>query len=69
MADAAWRTTLRERWRAEFGERFSEAELEGALNEVELFRRYGERLAQEPLDLGEMPFPCLLPPHKPGEGA
>jgi hypothetical protein len=66
MDDPAWRALLRERWRTEFGQRFSSEELESALDEVALFHRYGERLAQEPLDLGEMPFPCLLPKRKPG---
>jgi hypothetical protein len=61
MTDPTWRTTLRDKWRAEFGERFSAAEYEAALDEVELFRRYGERVAREPLDIGEMPFACLLP--------
>ena len=61
MTEAAWRSALRERWRAEYGERFTAQELEAALDEVALFRRYGARIAREALDVGEMPFPCLLP--------
>ncbi len=61
MSDPAFRAALLQRWRAEFGERFTAAEYESALNEVEIFRRCAERLRQESLDQGEMPFPCLLP--------
>jgi hypothetical protein len=61
MTAEAWRSALQQRWREEYGERFTLQELEAALDEVVLFRRYGARIAGEALDVGEMPFPCLLP--------
>lgn len=64
MADESFRAALRQRWLAEFGDRFTPAEYESALNDVELFRRAARRLAREPLDPGEMPFSCLLPPQE-----
>ena len=65
MTEAAWRSALLGRWRAEYGERFTAQEFEAALDEVALFRRYGARIARESLDGGEMPFACLLPPGEP----
>jgi len=68
MADESFRAALRQRWLAEFGDRFTPAEYESALDDVETFRRGARRLAQVPLDPGEMPFSCLLPPPAiPGE--
>ncbi|MFI5399501.1 MAG: hypothetical protein ACHQZQ_00415 [SAR324 cluster bacterium] len=61
MKEPAWRSALRERWLAEYGGRFTAQEIAAALDEVALFRRYGARIARESLDLGEMPFSCLLP--------
>jgi hypothetical protein len=61
MPDPTWRSGLRTRWVEEFGDRFTAQEYEQALDEVDLFRRYAERVAKEPLGIGEMPFPCLLP--------
>jgi hypothetical protein len=62
MADPAFRSALLQRWQAEFGDRFTAAEYQSALDDVEMFRRCAQRLAEESVDLGEMPFPCLLPP-------
>ena len=67
MSDSVWRAALLDRWRSEFGDKFTQQELESALDEVALFRRYGERLAQEPLELGEMPFSCVSPALKRGD--
>jgi hypothetical protein len=61
MAETSFRTALRQRWLAEFGDRFDAAEIESALDDVEMLRRCGERLARFPLELAEMPFSCILP--------
>jgi hypothetical protein len=68
MADSPYRAALRQRWLAEYGERFSAAEIESALDDVDTFRRCAARLRQTPLDLGEMPFSCVLPPAR-GSGS
>jgi hypothetical protein len=61
MSETPQRAALRQRWLAEFGDRFSAAEYESALDDVETFRRCAQRIAREPLDQGEMPFSNLLP--------
>lgn len=66
MTEPAWRIALRQRWQAEYGERFTAQEIDAALDAVELFRGYGARIAREPVELGEMPFSCLLPAGAPG---
>jgi len=65
MTDPAWRSALRQRWQAEYGGRFTAEEIDFALDAVELFRRYGARVAREAVDPGDMPFSCLLPGGEP----
>lgn len=68
MSETADRNALRQRWLAEFGERFTPQEIETALDDVEMLRRAAERLARFPLELGEMPFSCVLPAKGPAGG-
>jgi len=61
MTEAADRSALRQRWLAEFGDRFSAAEIDSALDDVAMLRRAAVRLASFPPELGEMPSSGVLP--------
>lgn len=65
MAETPLRSALRQRWRAEFGDRFTAEEYEAALDDVETFRRCARRIAREPFDIAEMPFSNTLPRQRP----